>query len=256
MKMKGRRAGGSPRMDVSSGQGDDPSMEGGPASKANHPKRQQEVLWREVLSLAAYVEAAFKTSVEVLCRGRVDLVDRVKAEEEEIDRWEVRIETECLRLLALFGLVASDLRRVVAALRINRELEGVADLAENLAKRARKLARDPTASPFIPRLCQLADEVLVVVNQSLHALATADAELARQVIQSNNGVGPRRSAIMADLKDAIRDEPEAVNTWLRLISSARNLHRAADHALNIAEAVVYLREGVFLCQSDDDRAGD
>ena len=109
---------------------------------------QQEVLWNEVLSLAGYVETALNTAVEALCQGRLELVDQVRAEDQEIDRWEVRIETECLRVLAATALVATDLRRVVAALRINRDLEGMADLAEYLAKRAPQSSAASRPPPF------------------------------------------------------------------------------------------------------------
>ncbi len=225
-------------------------------STGKQPFRDQEILWGEVLSLAAYVETAFKTAVKALCAGRLDLVEQVRADEREIDRWEVRIETECLRALTLYGLVASDLRRVVAALRINRDLEGLSDLAENLAKRARKLGREPAAALFLPRLEQLAVEAIRVVDGSLTALRTLDADIARGIILTENGVEPHRSAILADLKAAVRAEPELVNTWLRLISSARNLERAADHATDIASSVVYVKEGVLLRRGDGDGRGD
>ena len=211
-----------------------------------HGRREQEGLWREVLSLAAYVESALKTAVQALSDPRPDLIAAVKADEDEIVRWEVRIETECLRVLALYDLVASDLRRVVAALRVNRDLEGIADLAENLAKRARKLNKDPLAASYLPRLRALAEESLGVVKESLSALRSMDADLARRVILSDNSVDRNRVLIVEELKQAIRDRPERVNTWLRLINSARNLERAADHATNLAEAVVYVKEGLFV----------
>lgn len=239
-----------------SGEGGGFPPEGAQQAPGNHPSRAQEALWREVLNLAAYVEMALKTAVEALCQGRLDLVDQVRAEEREIDRWEVRIETECLRVLALYGLVASDLRRVVAALRVNHDLECLADIAENLAKRARKLGAAPAAARFLPRLRQLTDEALTVVDRSLLALRTLDAGLARQVILTPNAVESHRAAILTDLKEAIRAEPELVNTWLRLISSARNLERAADHATDIAASVVYVREGILLRRGDGDGRGD
>jgi phosphate transport system protein len=206
--------------------------------------------------MAAYVETALNTAVEALCQGRLDLVAGVKADEKEIDRWEVRIEAECLRVLALYGLVASDLRRVVVAMRVNRELEGLADIAENLAKRASKLSRDPLAQPFLPKLGLLAAEALSVVDQSLKALDAVDADLARRVILSDNAVDRHRKAILDELKTALAAEPDRVSSWLRLISSARNLERAADHATNIAEAVVYLKEGVFLRRGDSSETDD
>jgi phosphate transport system protein len=213
-----------------------------------HIRREQEGLWNEVLSLADYVEEALKTAIRVLFEAgaRPDLIAVVRAEEVEIDRWEVRIERECLRALALYDLVASDLRRVVAAMRVNRDLEGLADLAENLAKRARKLGRDPLALGYLPQLRSLAEEALGLVDKSLLALRSNDADLARRVILEDNAVDRQRLLIVGQLKQAIRDRPESVDSWLRLISSARNLERAADHATNIAESVVYVKEGVLL----------
>jgi phosphate transport system protein len=204
-----------------------------------------------MLNLAAYVEAAIHGAVEALCKGRLDLVDAVTAEEEEIDRWEVRIEEECLRVLALYGLVASDLRRVVAALRINRDLEGLADVAENLAKRARKIARDPSSAPHLPRLCALADASLAVVDQALNALASLDTDLARTVVLADHPVGPLRGQLVSELKLAVRNEPEKVTAWLRLINSARNLERAVEHAQSIGSAIVYLKDGVNVRRHDD-----
>src|SRR4051794_28290729 len=104
------------------GEGSEP-REGAMAAAGSHSVRVQESLWNEVLSLASYVHSALRTSVEALCAARPELIAGVRAEEKEIDRWEVRIEQECLRVLALYGLVASDLRRVVSALRVNRDLE-------------------------------------------------------------------------------------------------------------------------------------
>ena len=160
-------------------------------------------------------------------------------------------------MLALYGLVASDLRRVVAAMRVNRDLEGLADIAENLAKRARKLGREPAAAPFLPRIGQLADEALAVVDDSLKALRTPRRRPRPPGHpRRDNAVERHRAAVLTDLKEAVRAEPDQVNTWLRLISSARNLERAADHATNIAESVVYVKEGVILRRKDGDGNGD
>jgi phosphate transport system protein len=221
-----------------------------------HAQRVQEGLWREVLSLAAYVEAALESAIAVVCQGRVDLVDEVRADEREIDRWEVRIETECLRVLALYGLVASDLRRVIAAMRVNRELEEMADIAENLAKRATKLAADPIAAPFFPKLNALADASMVIVDRGLKALRTTDADLARRIVLAESFAARLRAELLAELKQSVRDRPERLDTWFRLINSARNLERAADHATNIAGAVVYMKEGIILRRGNDETDGD
>jgi phosphate transport system protein len=218
-------------------------------------RRDQEELWRGILSLADDVEKALKTAVDALCDARPELIAMVRAEEKEIDRSEVRIEQECLRLLALYGLVASDLRMVVSALRINRDLEGLADLAENIAKRAKKLSKDPVALPHLPRLRTLAELALSLVHDSLHSLRGLDPMRARRVIEADRVVDRHRLAVVAELKRALVQKPDRVNTWLRLINSARNLERAADHATNIAEAVVSMTEGAIIRRGDIEDSG-
>jgi phosphate transport system protein len=214
--------------------------------RGSHPIREQENLWNEVLGLADHVETAIETAIEALCEGRSDLVAEVRAEEAEIDRWEVRIEQECLRALALYELVAIDLRRVVAALRINRELERLADIAESLARRAPKLGRDPSARDFLPRIGELARSVLGVVGGCLQTLRTLDSQQARVLAAKDREIDRQRAALLSALKQRIREQPERVGTWLRLINSARSLGRVGDHATHIAAAVVYLKEGVLL----------
>jgi phosphate transport system protein len=167
----------------------------------------------------------------------------VKIEETTIDHWEVRIERECVRILARYGPAASDLRRVIAAMRIAGELERMADLAEHIANRVNERVASAETTPLPGSLNALAAESLAQVKDGLDALAHEDAELAQAVIREDRGVDRFYRAALRELKDAIRREPQQVDTWLCLISTARNLERAADHATNIAETVVYLKEG-------------
>ena len=208
-----------------------------------HFLRDMEGLWRQILKLAAVVETTLNTSVRALCDGRADLAAEVKFEEMSIDRWEVEIERDCLKILALHQPVASDLRRVAAILRINSDLERMADLARHIAKRARKLAKKPTGQPLPEGLETMASETLEQVRGGLDALSQGDVELARAVIAGDRRVDRHRRVVIDELKQSIRNDPERLDSWLRLINVARNLERVADHATNIAEAVIYLRNG-------------
>jgi phosphate transport system protein len=211
-----------------------------------HFLRDMEGLWAELLRLAAVVETALSTSVKALCDGRADLAAEVRGEERTVDRWEVQIERECLKVLALHQPVASDLRRVAAVMKINSELERMADLAEHIAKRAKKLAREPRPAPVPQELEAMAMEALDAVHDSLDALVQCDADLARAVIHADRSIDRHRRTILQELKQMIRRDPERVNTWLRLINTTRNLERIADHATNIAEAVIYMKEGEII----------
>ena len=218
------------------------------ASLGRHFLRDLEGLWGDTLRLAAVVEDALTRSVRALCDGRADLAAEVCRAGPEVDGWEARIEGECLKVLARHQPVASDLRRVAAVLKVSGDLERMGDLARHIAKRVGKLTREgpgdraPPALP--PALEALADEALRQVRDGLDALARGDADLARAVIAADGRVDRRYHALIKDLKQSIRDRPECVDHWLRLINTARNLERTADHASKIAESVIYLKEGV------------
>ena len=208
-----------------------------------HFLRDMEGLWGQVLKLAAVVETTLNTSVRALCDGRADLAAEVKFEEASIDRWEVEIERDCLKILALHQPVASDLRRVAAILRINSDLERMADLARHIAKRARKLAKHPTGRPLPESLESMANDTLDQVRDGLDSLTQGNVTTARAVIAGDRKVDRQRRVVIDELKQAIREDPERLDSWLRLINVARNLERVADHATNIAEAVIYLQNG-------------
>ncbi len=124
-----------PRM----GANQSPGSESKPAPAGRHSLREQDQIWSELLSLAEAVVDTLDKSVQTLCEARFELISEVEDEEEESDRREVRIEQECLRILALYEPVASDLRRMATVLKVNRDWERIADLALRVARRARKL---------------------------------------------------------------------------------------------------------------------
>jgi phosphate transport system protein len=208
-----------------------------------HFVRDLEGLWGSVLKLAAVVEDALNRSVRALCEGRTDLAEEVRGEERVVDRWEVQIERECLKVLALHQPVASDLRRVAAVLKISGDLERMGDLARHIAKRVDKLAADPLTFPIPPTLEALATEALAQVRDGLDALTGCDAAHARAVIAADDAVNRRYRAVLKGLKQSIREHPDRIDNWLRLVNTARNLERIADHAASIAESVIYLKEG-------------
>ena len=208
--------------------------------------RDMEGLWTEVLKLAAVVEDALGQSIHALCDGRVELADAVKRQKRVVNHWEVQIERECVRVLALHQPVASDLRRVAAVLKINADLDRLGDLARHIAKRVKKLANDPQAMPIPQPLEDLALAALAQVHHSLDALTRADVALARSVIAADQRVDRDYRSVREQIKPEIARSPERLNTWLRLVNTARNLERIADHAANISESVIYLKHGEIL----------
>jgi len=215
-------------------------------SIGRHFLRDLEGLWSEVLKLGAVVEEDLDQSLGALCEGRVELADEIRSRKPVVDRWEVAIEKECVRVLALHQPVASDLRRVAAVLKINGDLERLAELARHIAKRVKKLAADPRAFPIPQPLEDLALAALDQVHRSLDALARADARYAQAVIEDDQTVDRLYRAVVRGLKRDIVNSPDRIDTWLRFVNTARNLERIADHGVRIAESVVYLKEGEIL----------
>ena len=208
--------------------------------------RDMEGLWAEVLKLAAVVEDALNQSIHAICDGRVELAEELKHQKHAMDRWEVQIERECVRVLALHQPVASDLRRVTTILKINGDLERLCDLARHIAKRVKKLSSDPEAFPIPQPLENLAVSALSQIRDSLDALTQSNVVRAHAVIAADRQVDLDYRAVQKQLKIEIIRKPERINTWLRLVNTARNLERIADHAAKIAESVVYLKEGEIL----------
>src|SRR5580704_14371843 len=121
-----------------------------------HALRDQEILWDEFLAMGLAVVDSLAKSVTVLCDGLLDAVPEIKRLEKDSDSAEVRIEQECLRVLALFEPVASDLRRLATVLKVSRDWERIADLAARIARRSRKLAKKSNAVAVPERLRSLA----------------------------------------------------------------------------------------------------
>ena len=185
--------------------------------------------------------------------GRFEVVPEVKSLEKDSDRAEVRIEQECLRVLALFEPVASDLRRLATILKVSRDWERIADLAARIARRARKLAKRPNGVPIPEPLKSLARDVLTHVAPATR-LCPAAIPPAREVILGDRLIDRQYRLLRRELKESLRQHAEQFDAWLQLMNTARNLERIADHATEIAQTIVYLQEGVIIRHQSDSPA--
>ncbi len=212
---------------------------------SKHLQRDLDNLQRDLLSLAAFVEEAIDKAIRSLAERESTMALQVIDGDSIIDAEENHIEEECLKLLALHQPVAIDLRRIASCLKINTELERMADLAEDIAERALHLSKLP-AIPMPAKLQRMTDLTTSMVRQSLDAFVNLDARLARIVCRLDDEVDRYNSAIIDELIQAMRQSPEMVEPGLSFFSATRHLERIADHATNIAEDVVYLVEGEII----------
>jgi phosphate transport system protein len=212
---------------------------------AKHLQRDLENLQHDLLALAASVEEAIHTAIRALREREPDSARQVIAGDTQIDQEENHIEEECLKILALHQPVAVDLRRIAAALKINAELERMADLAEDIAERALYLAQLP-AVPIPEALQRMTDLTTMMVRQSLDSFVNLDSRQARRVCRLDDEVDRYNNEIIQELIPMMQESPAMVEPGLSLFSATRHLERIADHATNIAEDVVYLVEGTII----------
>jgi len=210
-----------------------------------HFNHEIDKLKQRILHLGARVEAAFVSALTAIREQRRDLAESVISGDRIIDQAELDLEEECLKLLALYQPVAGDLRFVIAVLKINNDLERIGDLAVNIAERAVFLASAPLpAFPFdFSRMSQVAARML---RQSLDALASGQIEPARQVCLMDDEVDEINRDMYRQVKDAISQHPERVESLIQVLGVSRALERIADHATDIAEDVVYMSSGEII----------
>jgi phosphate transport system protein len=217
---------------------------------SKHLERDLDNLQRDILTLAAAVEEMIYKAIRALQEREVDLAEQVIAGDATIDEQENYVEEECLKLLALHQPVAVDLRRIAAILKINTDLERMADLAGDIGERALVLARPPLI-PIPKDLQSMTDLTTSMVRQSLDAFVHLDARLARRVCRLDDDVDHYNVDIIQETIRVMQKAPELVKPGLSLFSATRHLERIADHATNIAEDVVYLVEGEIIRHRPD-----
>ena len=205
-------------------------------------QRELETLWEAVLTMAGAVEDVVGRATRALWERDVRIAEGVIAGDAAIDRQDNEVEDECLKVLALHQPVAIDLRRVAAILKVNSDLERMADLAASIAEEVVRLAGlPPIAVP--PQFRHMTDLTTGMVRQSLDAFARLDTGLARRVCRLDDEVDRDNAEIIKELTRVMRVSPEAIEPALSLFSAARDLERIGDHATNIAEDAIYLAEG-------------
>lgn len=212
---------------------------------AIHLIRDLDNLHRSVLTMCARVEELIEAAVDALHRRDYDAAARVPLQDDDIDRMDVQIEEECLKLLALHQPVAIDLRRITTVMKIAGELERVADIGANIAERAQAIVRC-TELPVPDDLKDMSAKALEMLHQAIDAYVRLDARLAREVCRADDIVDDYNRKIIDDLTRLMQRQPSLIEPAMHLFSACRQIERVADHATNIAEDVVYLVEGAII----------
>jgi len=209
---------------------------------SKHLERDLEALEREILAQSSLVEEMIAKACRALVDRRVDLSSEVVEAEQQIDVREVKIEEECLKILALHQPVAVDLRRTATVLKINTELERIADLAVNIAERTSSLS-DHLDFEIPDKLERMADLATDMVHDALDAFVELDVDAAREVCRRDEEVDLLNRQVIDELYEMMQARPDMVEPAMHVFSISRHVERIADCATNIAEDVIYLVEG-------------
>jgi phosphate transport system protein len=208
-----------------------------------HFDQELEQLRSKLLAMSALVESALSHSITAVVQKDRKLAEEVIQNEDRVDRMEIEIDEQAIRLLLLRQPMASDLRLITAAIKINNDLERMGDLAVNTAQRALALMDEPAVPSLIdiPHIAALAQNM---VRKSLDAFVAKDAALAQSVLWSDDAVDALRNAFFHELISFMQREPNRISQGLNLVSIVRNMERIADHATNIAEDVLFYVKGI------------
>ncbi len=208
-----------------------------------HFARDLQRLSDNVLRLTAAVEDALSGALGAILARDAERARRVVEGDDAIDEMEVQIEEEALKILALHTPVAGDLRFLIAVIKIDNDLERIADIASNIAKRTLDFEKHAPVEP--PKgFEEMTTRARGMVRQAIHSLIGRDTEIARSVLEEDDAVDALDRRIIQDLENRLKNAvTEHVDPLLRWVGVVRNVERIADLATNVAEDLIYMVEG-------------
>jgi phosphate transport system protein len=208
-----------------------------------HLEMELEQIKIKIFQMADYAMEALSASVESLKNADIARAKNIIVNDKRIDKLEVEIDDECIKFLVTRQPAASDLRFILAMLKINTDLERIADLAANIAKETIRINGAPLIKPLID-ISRMNDIAIHMIRTAFTAMTEKDVEKARAVIAMDNEIDEINKQIFRELFTYMVESSRNISQSFSLITVARALERAGDHAENIAERAVYYIQGV------------
>lgn len=207
--------------------------------------KELENLNGKILKLCSLVEKAISNSIKSLVERDSKLASETIEHDVEINKIEVEIDEECVRLLAIRQPRAGDLRFITTAMKITTDLERIGDLTVNIGQRAKELNEEPMLKPYIdiPHMAEIVEKML---KDALDAFVRRDPNLARNVLKQDDIIDRLNLQVFNELLFYMIQDPNTVSRAIKITYVSKYLERIADHATNIAEMVVYLVEGKII----------
>ena len=196
----------------------------------------------KLVYMASLVEDMFQKAIKSLLERDGELAQEVMDLDDKVDHLEVEIEDMSIRLTVLRQPTASDLRRIMTVLHVNRQLERMGDKAVNIAQRSIKLLAETPVKPYVD-LPKAAEIVQNMIRDTLKAYLERNSELAREVITRDDQVDALRDQVFRDLLICMTQDPKTIRPSIEIILLFRHLERIGDLASDICEEVIYMVEG-------------
>jgi phosphate transport system protein len=206
---------------------------------SRHFQAELDGLHQRLLEMGGLAEERVRAAIEGLVRRDAARLEQVRLGDGPINELHLDIDGRAFTLLALYQPMAVDLRAVVAAVKINTDLERVGDLAVNIAEAARRYLAHPPVKPLIdiPRMAEIAQGML---HQALDAYVRRDELLARSVLHQDDQLDALKDQVFRELLTYMLQDARTIEPALDLVLISRHLERVGDHATNIAEDVIFI----------------
>jgi len=204
-----------------------------------HFQEELELLKTRLLEMGGLAEDRVRSAVRALVERDYATVERVLVSDEAINKLHIEIDDRCFKLLALHQPMAVDLRAIVAAEKINTDLERVGDLAINIAEAVGRYLQHPSVKELtdIPRMAVIAQGML---RDALDAFVRRDTVLAQAVLDRDDELDALKTQVFRDLLNHMLRDPATIEPGLDLVLISRHLERIGDHATNVAEDVIFM----------------
>ncbi len=204
-----------------------------------HFQEELEQLKNRLLEMGGLAEERVRLSVKGLVDRDHVLIDEVLTGDQPINNLHIEVDNRCFTLLALYQPMAADLRTIIAAVKINTDLERVGDLAVNIAEAGRRYASHAPVKKLIdiPRMATIAQTML---RDALDAFVRRDIDLAQHVLNEDDRLDSLKTQIFRELLTYMLQDPATIEPALDLILVSRHLERIGDHATNVAEDVIFI----------------
>ncbi|MDQ7055202.1 MAG: phosphate signaling complex protein PhoU [Persephonella sp.] len=208
-------------------------------------KPRLEEIRDRLIKMAELADLMIENAVKAIIEHNPEYLKVVDELEPQVDQMEVENETLIITTIARFQPEAKYLRILVMDLFVNRDLERIGDHAENIKEQAERILTKPKLKEYVD-LPVMTDIVMGMVKDAVKALETLDTELAREVIKRDDKVDALHEQIIRELYTYMVEDPKNIKVGIRLITVSSNLERVADIATNLAEEVIYMKEGKML----------